>query len=401
MKNSTSAVRTHKKMPAFFTDFFGKKENLNTSEKTKLFWDPEWKQKAVNKEISGISLFKNNHLHPFRIDEYIPFFKSLTFNKAAMKSFLPPTNKDKFLCMKKTLLKSCLLTVAFLIASLFFINQTFGQTILYLKNTQTNPGTGGNVYDLSTTQGTGTLTVISGGNATTTLTEELAFTITNSPITANAFSVSINVSAASSNGNFNSQFRLQRVNSSGVVQASTNYSTQFSNTGIYSALLSFSTAQTWGATDRLRLSIEVARNTTGTTARTITVSVNNVNSIVSLITSPAIFNSSGIFPVPAGVTCMKVEAWGAGGNGGTGVAGGFTTGNGGAGGGSGAYVIQNAFATTPGGNLTITIGQGGGTTGSGTTPTANTSVGSIIAAGGNSASGTTAGAGGTTGNSAG
>ncbi len=119
-------------------------------------------------------------------------------------------------------------------------------------------------------------------------------------------------------------------------------------------------------------------------------------------TSPFAFNSSGTFPVPAGVNCMKVEAWGAGGNGGNGTYGSFSSsGPGGAGGGSGAYVIQSSFTTTPGANLTVTVGQGGGTTGSGSTPTANTSVGLIVAAGGSSGSTTAAGAGGTIANSGG
>ena len=48
--------------------------------------------------------------------------------------------------------------------------------------------------------------------------------------------------------------------------------------------------------------------------------------------SPLSFNSSGTFPVPAGVSCIQVQAWGAGGDGANGV----TGANGGrAGGGSG------------------------------------------------------------------
>src|SRR6478735_3121654 len=73
------------------------------------------------------------------------------------------------------------------------------------------------------------------------------------------------------------------------------------------------------------------------------------------------FNSSGTFTVPAGVTSITVEVWGAGG------AGGGATGNPGAGGGGagGAYV-KNTFTVTPGTSYTINVGNGGsGGTGSG------------------------------------
>ena len=119
---------------------------------------------------------------------------------------------------------------------------------------------------------------------------------------------------------------------------------------------------------------------------------------ISYVTSPYTFNATGTFIVPTGVTCLQVQAWGAGGDG----ANGATGGSGGrAGGGSGAYVINNSLSVIPGNSLTVTIGQGGGTTGSGTSPTANTSISSIVAAGGSSTTTNTPGAGGTSANSAG
>lgn len=71
------------------------------------------------------------------------------------------------------------------------------------------------------------------------------------------------------------------------------------------------------------------------------------------------FTSSGTFTVPAGVTSLKIEAWG-GGAGGQWASG--------PGGGSGEYAAENSSAATPGGTVTVTIGAGGagGTSSSGT-----------------------------------
>jgi hypothetical protein len=76
------------------------------------------------------------------------------------------------------------------------------------------------------------------------------------------------------------------------------------------------------------------------------------------------YNTSGTFTVPAGVTSIKVEVWGAGGGGGA------ATGNPSAGGGGagGAYVRNNALTVTPGATYTVTVGSGGtGPTGSNAT----------------------------------
>lgn len=63
------------------------------------------------------------------------------------------------------------------------------------------------------------------------------------------------------------------------------------------------------------------------------------------------FSSSGSFVVPAGVTTMRRRAWAGGGGGGSG---------GGAGGGGGEYAEEpSSSAVTPGGTLTITVGNAG------------------------------------------
>ncbi|AWI27107.1 choice-of-anchor D domain-containing protein [Flavobacterium pallidum] len=67
------------------------------------------------------------------------------------------------------------------------------------------------------------------------------------------------------------------------------------------------------------------------------------------------FSSTGTFTVPAGVTSIRVEAWGGGGAGG-GATGAPSAGGGGAG---GAYVRNNAITVIPGTTYTVTVGNGG------------------------------------------
>ncbi len=73
-----------------------------------------------------------------------------------------------------------------------------------------------------------------------------------------------------------------------------------------------------------------------------------------------VFNSSGTFTVPAGITRIMVELWGAGGGGGGG--GGSTSSStmGGSGGGAGAGgYVKDILSVTPGASITVTIGIGG------------------------------------------
>ena len=178
---------------------------------------------------------------------------------------------------------------------MFVAGTVSGQTAtVYLQNTQTQSGTGTTVRDLATAIGSSG-TVVSQNTTSTTFAERLAFTINvnnlASVIAGTQFSVSINVSAVSSS-NAQYQFRVQHVNSLGNVLASTGYSNTFNTTGSQTATLSFSSAQTWASTDRLRLSIEVrSSNPTGTN-RNITVSTGNANSYVQYTTC-ATFSLTG------------------------------------------------------------------------------------------------------------
>ena len=132
-----------------------------------------------------------------------------------------------------------------------------------------------------------------------------------------------------------------------------------------------------------------------------------------LLGTPTYLNSS---PAAKIVTAESGSSWqvpadwnnanntiyviGAGGTGGTGVA--NTNNAAGGGGGAAAYIIN--ITLTPLAIISFQCGVGGGTTGSGTSPTANTwfkDGSTLVAAGGASASGTSAGAAGSTANSVG
>ncbi|MDP4285206.1 MAG: hypothetical protein Q8891_12335, partial [Bacteroidota bacterium] len=120
-----------------------------------------------------------------------------------------------------------------------------------------------------------------------------------------------------------------------------------------------------------------------------------------VVASPYTMLSSGTFTVPAGVSCIKVEAWGAGGDGGVGPNSQFGGRRGAGGGGSGAYIIDNAFSTTGNTQYTISIGNGGGSTGSGGSSNTTINTNLFVAAGGssNTSNSSNGAAGGSSGNS--
>ena len=108
----------------------------------------------------------------------------------------------------------------------------------------------------------------------------------------------------------------------------------------------------------------VTYNTVGTYSVTL-IATNNCGSntltktnyiIVTNLSSPQTYSSSGSFVVPPGVTCLKVEAWGGGGSGG-GTAGTLGT-NVGSGGGGGAY-NTTIFSVVSSQTYTVTVGGGG------------------------------------------
>jgi hypothetical protein len=146
----------------------------------------------------------------------------------------------------------------------------------FLRDTQTNAGTGGIVYDLSSTQGTPTTLSTTLNSAT--YTEVAAWQITVDD-TVNTTSFPTSISISSLTGTLGMRWRIQRVNSSNVVQASSSYSSIFSATGTHTDTLTLST--TWTTDDRLRLSFEIAR-TGGHGTVDADVDVNNTNSYVDI-----------------------------------------------------------------------------------------------------------------------
>ena len=115
-----------------------------------------------------------------------------------------------------------------------------------------------------------------------------------------------------------------------------------------------------------------------------------------------VLTSGSTWTVPANWNNASNAIWalGAGGNGGTASQNVYN----GAGGGGGAFASVANKTLTPGASINIQVGVNDGTTGSGTTPTANTwfnNSSTLVAAGGASASGSTQGAAGSTANSVG
>jgi len=147
----------------------------------------------------------------------------------------------------------------------------------FLRNTQTNVGTGGIGYDLSTTQGTST-TLNTGNLNSTDFTEMLFWQVTvgDTP-TATTFPTSLSISALT--GTLGYRWRIQRVDSSNTVLASSAYSTTRTTTGTQTETLTLS--ETWAAGDRFRLSFEIAR-TGGHGNVALNLNVNDANSFVDV-----------------------------------------------------------------------------------------------------------------------
>jgi hypothetical protein len=151
----------------------------------------------------------------------------------------------------------------------------------FSRNTQTNAGTGGIVYDLSTATGTST-TLNSGSFSFDVFTEIFSWQIdVGNKVNSTSFPTSIEVTSVN---NVTYRWVVRRVNSSNVVQAtSTNVSSQ-TTTGVKTGTLTLST--TWAPGDRLRFSLEARRTTTMTTA-SISVGINRSTTFVDISLDPS------------------------------------------------------------------------------------------------------------------
>lgn len=147
-------------------------------------------------------------------------------------------------------------------------------TTQYLRNTQTGGGTGGAVYDLSTTQGSAA--TLSASVSSNTFAEVLRFQITlgaDLPATDIPFSISINAIAANSEV----RWRIQELNGSNTVIASSSFATAVTTTGTKTGTISFSNS--WATNDRLAISVEY-RRTSGSGSRALTIDINSASSYV-------------------------------------------------------------------------------------------------------------------------
>jgi hypothetical protein len=151
---------------------------------------------------------------------------------------------------------------------------TIQQTVRnFLRNVATEPGTGDPVWDLSETQGTagtlGTGNTSSGG-----YTEMLRWQRTVGD-TVGAATISTQVSIDSISSQAACRWRVVRLNSAGVEQATSGYSGEHSTAGVKVSTLVLST--TWAAGDRLALAFEL-RKAGGGGQRSATIDVNDANS---------------------------------------------------------------------------------------------------------------------------
>jgi hypothetical protein len=153
----------------------------------------------------------------------------------------------------------------------------------HLRDTQTEPGTGGTVFDLSPTQGTGT-TVGSGNVASTTFVEVLRFQATvGAGVGGAAFPSSMDMASVSA-ATMEWRWRVQRYDSSGVLQASSNYSPAHNTAGVKTADLTLDT--TWSAGDRLAVSVEM-RKVSGGGNRSFTLNINDADTYIDALPAAA------------------------------------------------------------------------------------------------------------------
>lgn len=149
-------------------------------------------------------------------------------------------------------------------------------TRLYLRNTQAGGGTGGIVYDLSATQGTGA-TLVSSAISSTSFTEVFRWQYTlGSDVPDTVIPTSVDVSAVSAS-TLQYRWKVERLNSSNNEIASSAYSTAYNTTGINTENLSLSTA--WATGDRVAISLEL-RRVSGGGSRTVTINVNDADSFI-------------------------------------------------------------------------------------------------------------------------
>jgi hypothetical protein len=159
-------------------------------------------------------------------------------------------------------------------------------TRFYLRNSRTNPGTGGAVYDIAENAGPST-TLVSAAVSGTGFVEVFRWQTTlgtDLPDVDIPYSVGI---SAVSQSTIEVRWRIQRLNSSNTVLESSGYSGLHNSAGNKTGTLSFAAA--WAAGDRAALSLEI-RRTGGGGSRTVTIEVDRIPPFLETFD----FESSGI-----------------------------------------------------------------------------------------------------------
>lgn len=151
----------------------------------------------------------------------------------------------------------------------------------FLRDTATEPGTDGStalggIFDLADTQGTET-TLGSGNTQSATFVLGKRFQKTvDDAINGTSFPISVDMASVSAS-TMEWQAKVQRVDSSNVVQAESDVLGPFNTAGIKTGTLTLST--TWGTGDRLAIAVEL-RKVSGGGNRSFTLNVNDADSFV-------------------------------------------------------------------------------------------------------------------------
>ncbi len=278
-------------------------------------------------------------------------------------------------------------------------------------NLGTTAALGGN----TPTTGTGAWSVVSGGTGTfsnaasgsSTFTHTggagpvvLRWTISNNPCAASSADVTINITPATTTANAGPDQTICLSNGTTTLAANApvngtgNWSILAGSPNTSTAQLSSTTANNASfaptATGTYTLRWTISNPPCSSSSDDVVITVNGFANPVSQI-----FNTSGTFDVPAGVTQLTVQAWGGGGAGGGSTNAGTFNARGGAGGGGGAYVSK-VLTVTPGSTLNVTVasavsGSSGATGDAGNPSTIVGFESQVYAAGGSGGAGNVSG----------
>ena len=313
-----------------------------------------------------------------------PDMKTTATNKPIANSYQLTANRlpnHSTFFMKKILRRSGIFAIALLIANLFFVQNSYGQTTVFQFGFE-------NTTNVTTNNAVGTPSFTSSGLTGTVFSNSSPCVGTYmytgaSWSTGDYYQFTVNTTGYS-----NLTFSYcDRASSTSIAQFLVRVSPDGTNWTTVLNAYTGSTSNTTRTTSAFPASCESVptvyiqiykSNSSGSSGYT--ENIDNATLTAGGTVTASTFNSSGTYSFipPAGVTCIQVEAWGGGGKGGQ-----RTSAGAGAGGGGGAYA-KKFISVTPGNSYTVTVGGGSTTTAAGGDSWFSTS-GTILAKGGNSA----------------